>query len=256
MTFRPTGYTSWAAGATNIAEPTDVKKNVGWGINEQPASSYFNWLSNKVDSWRSYFDWATSLRPVVEDDFVRAIASGGGSGTISPMWTSASGGWLLTEATDAPGTLQFFGALNGGAAVDFYTRIGSLNDRDFRLELITKYVQRVGGETGYFFYGAIGHYGFAATGPSANYAFLYTPSGRGTTSIDLGVDPISTTYKKLVAERHGATLGVFIDDILRASIPGVMMGATAMKLGGQHVSATVLDTVNNSIDRIGLWRKV
>lgn len=255
MTFRPTGYTSWAAGATNIAEPTDAKKNVGWSVNEQPASSYFNWLSNKVDAWRAYFDWTTSLRPVIEDDFVRAIASGGGSGTISPLWSAASGGWLFTEASDAAGTMQIVTAGQNGT-YDIYSRIGSLTDRDFRMEMLVRTSVRIPDGTGYLFFGAMGHYGFVATGPSSNYGFVYTPSGKGMTAVDLGVDPQSSTYKKLVAERHGATIGVFIDDILRASIPGVMMGATGMIFGARAFTVNINGAFNNSIDRMGLYRKV
>lgn len=256
MSFRPTGYTSWAAGATNVAEPTDAQKNVGWGINQQPPSSYFNWLQNKVDSWRAYFDWTTSLRAVVEDDFVRAIASGGGSGTITPMWSAASGTWTLTEITDGAGSLQLFSPGINPGTYDFYTRVGSLGDKDFRLEVIAKIPARVASSTGYFFYGAMGHYGFVATGPSSNYGFVYTPSGRGPTSVDLGIDPQGSTYKKLCAERHGPTLGIFVDDVLKASMPGAMMGATAMTFGGRYFSVNVNDAINSSVDRVGLYRKV
>ena len=54
---KPSGFIGWGStGMTNTAEPLDSKKGTGWGVNEQPASSYFNWIEAKKDEWIQYLD--------------------------------------------------------------------------------------------------------------------------------------------------------------------------------------------------------
>ncbi len=256
MSFRPSGYIGWCStGATNVAEPTDAKKAVGWAINEQPPSSYFNWIQQKVDAWVQYFAWESALRPVVYDDFSRHLASGFTG--FHPLWTAASGSWQFVDpnvagAMDAQGTIKCFADTTG--IFDFKTRSAGAGNNDWRLEARVYYSDRGGAGTALEL-GAFDFFGFHATGPSSTWGFQFTPSGKTPTSFDVGVDPISSTFKKLVAERHGATMAVFVDDVLRVSVAGVAMGYTSFEMGGKIKQNTALDSITAVVDSFGYWVK-
>lgn len=65
----PTGglLPEFAASATNIAQPTSDKRAAGWGTNEAPPSSYFNWLHRTSYDWLRYLSYEWKL----QEDFIR-----------------------------------------------------------------------------------------------------------------------------------------------------------------------------------------
>lgn len=254
MTFRPSGYIGWCStGATNVTEPLDSKKAVGWAVNEAPLSSYENWLQQKTDAWLKYFDWMTSLEPVVVDDFV--YATGHSATGFLPQWFKTSGGYQIQEDNSALGVAFCFNA-NSTGIFDLSAPVGGgPAGRDFRMEFINKYSDR--GNSGAFMeMGILSYLSFMITGPSGNYGLHFRPTGGAATSVDLGVDPITTVYKKLVIERHGATMIVQIDDVTKATLPGAwpgVTGASAMQFGMRSVNNDVNQFPTQLVDKAGFW---
>jgi hypothetical protein len=48
---KPSETTNWNTSLSNNVEPSLSKKQLGWVLNEKPASSYFNWYMNLVEQW-------------------------------------------------------------------------------------------------------------------------------------------------------------------------------------------------------------
>lgn len=53
---KPTTIPRWATTSSNIVEPSEGKKDDGWGINEIPPSSYENWRTKSVGEWCAWID--------------------------------------------------------------------------------------------------------------------------------------------------------------------------------------------------------
>lgn len=239
MSIKPTGTPDWAYAATNLAEPIDAKKAVGWSIGEKPQSSYANWLEAKQSAWIRYL----SYENIVLDDFCQ-----GGGMTVTPYGTptglfpawavTGSGIMILQPASPGPagvpggldgmGVLGIWGTGVSGSIIQQLSKeAGGPGQRDVLLEAIVSMKSR--GGSGYFLeigaqIGSVINSGvltFGTTGPSANWFLNYGSynGAPGYTAVDLGVNPYSPTmYQTLIAERKGATLTVEIDGVQRAAI--------------------------------------
>jgi hypothetical protein len=273
MTFRPTGYTSWAAGATNVAEPLDALKVRGYGVNEAPRSSYENWLKNKVDQFISYLDWKAQLAPVVSDHFVRATGINVTTG-LYPIWNvkdAQEGSLSIAQARGFSGS-RAMGAIrtdfsnNVGISSGTYevtTTVGHLGDRDFAMEFLAWNVQP--NASGIFEYGlwhpqtaggqATGAMTFMSTGASGAMLLRLTPSGRGATLIGLGTYAYPQGYKAWRLERHGSTMAAFVDGVQVAVVPAVPVGMSGvpMRFGFRtHLWANGADIISLEVDKAEL----
>ena len=50
----PSETTGWNSGGTNNVDPGSAKKILGWVVDEQPASSTFNWILGVIESWLAW----------------------------------------------------------------------------------------------------------------------------------------------------------------------------------------------------------
>jgi hypothetical protein len=230
MPIRPSGLPSWASSATNIAEPTDAKKAVGWATNEQPPSSYFNWLQEKTGAWIRYLSYDT----VIDDDFVfdpglvRATGTYGSSGNRYGWGVTAgvsgSGDWFVGGAAgeDAVGTVfhTIRNAASGYGRLEKYVSFNA--SRDIIGEIRLRPYVPSGLNEGYiqagfvFPSGLVGGGGqamFLATGITQLpvWSFMWSPSLLGPTSVSLGVTSTPSAYQRLQFERVGETMTVAIN---------------------------------------------
>jgi hypothetical protein len=265
---RPTAYLGWCStGATNVAEPTDLKKARGWGIGEKPASSYLNWIHQTQDAGLQYLDWKSQLDPVVEDDFAyeesAAHATGYIGGTFVPKWVlTARGAGIggtpkitneinLTSPFFYGWTRDALGVLiletQGGQAPNLglneaYARVGNLNGRDFKAEFIAYDASVASGQTGtavqFGFYDASGVatgssgllMGFMYTGPSGLPMATWAPSGGGATSI-AGATRFYQAWTKYTIEARSPTMAFYFNDALIGAAPFVQFGASGKMVG-------------------------
>jgi hypothetical protein len=275
---RPSGYPGWGStGMTNIAEPTDAKKGYGWGVNEQPPSSYFNWLFQIQDQWIQYLDWRGKLVDVVENNCLPIGAYGftgmtaGGATTLdewqhySPSQVNLIGNnWDVTLSEHPNAVNGRVWASIGSGYAHILANVAGVADRGFRMEHILDFETRpiASGysiEAGlmYNHSGVSGcnlQLGWVATGRSGQLCAMWTPSGRTPTSIAFasgyaaGAGHGWTKHHKLTIEARGVTMAFYSNDILQAAVGSIPVGAVAgsqmfgVRIGGQ--SALTKATVN------------
>ncbi len=261
---RPSGYIGWASsGATNVAEPIDAKKAVGFSPSEKPPSAYFNWLLQKQDAWIQYLAWRTDLKTVVSDDFCVGdvqMVNSLGSTSMARDWYVFNPN-LFSQANNWNGVLAGVGYYpqqgNGAVSVlsppsgwnEFRKNVGNPSPRDMRMEFIAALlIQGTGNvdvhshEMGlmYAHSGMSGgnmQCGFTWDSIGSSIIFKWRPSGFGATSRALGGIPSSMSgIHKYVAEIRGATNAIYVDDLLVAAVPapGLLGMAT-----GWHADTTL-----------------
>lgn len=283
---KPSGYVGWCStGATNVTEPIDSKKAVGWAGNEAPPSSYVNWIQQKQDQWIQYLDWRSSLTPLVRDDFVvgDTITANGGNGV--GFTTGYYGPWYYERIVWAHqggvvgvlggvGNYQqpLMGVLYGGNPSGWYearVNVGNLTTRDMRMEFAAMFLSKdsqsqISWELGIMFAhsGMSGGNllcGFMATGSSGNLGFRWVPSGQNATSVSLGQIPSGMSgLHKYVSECRGPTNAIYVDDVLVTAVPvpGPIgaSGPVDLHFGGRFgvasgVKQLVLDYAELSVKR-------
>ena len=53
---KPPKVPRWNDGLANQTEPTEGKKDLGWTLDEEPPSSFFNFLMHFTGRWLKFFD--------------------------------------------------------------------------------------------------------------------------------------------------------------------------------------------------------
>lgn len=269
MAFTPTGYTSWGISATNIAEPLDSKKIVGWSVNEQPASSYFNWLENKRDQWINYLAWKDKLRPVVDDDFAYQVFGGNAvsyvqpTNVMAPMWQAGTSGRFWVGGGDvasggAIGNVFFAADFGVGSAANtgnvFIKKLlNGPGNSDFFMDYYFNFNGVSSG--GSFEMGYLGFMSFITTGASGTWGLCFKPSGVNATSIAMGEvavgTGISNNYRKFSLLRDGPTMTIRVNDIARISLPATPLDPAAFVFGAQ--GTYYANNFSAAIDRISLF---
>lgn len=118
---QPTYIPEWNTGGSNRTNPSGAEKIAGWALNDQPPSSYFNWLQYYTGAW---FTWLSQrvLKGGAEIDLVvNALSpdtSGGGGGltlVAGNGFTAGAGGDASLSGGDAAGSNAGGNAvINGG----------------------------------------------------------------------------------------------------------------------------------------------
>lgn len=231
---RPSSYIGWGStGATNVTEPLDSKKAVGWATGEKPGAGYFNWLLQKQDQWIQYLAWLSSLDPIVEEDFI-------GDSLRQPLVNAATGfaGWYkstgiaslirsdVSYLDSGLGYVTWTDSASG--AHEYTTRIGRLRARDFKMEFVIGDAIRghSGGSVAYGLFhtsgisGAFPRIGFVSTGASGTLGVQWQPSGAASpTSVALGVAMSPTALHKLTIENRNPTMAIYYEDVLQTAVP-------------------------------------
>lgn len=214
---RPSGYIGWASatGVTNIVEPTDAQKQMGWAQNQTPPSSYENWLRQMQDQSLSYLRWRMELDVIVRDDFVRIpfqvmnayAATGFGAVSlgytgynniyavnlqpnwyafISPAATNIAyqysfqdGSTNLPSVPASAGVISIQAPSYAVGPAEMYARVGTIGSKDFRMEFVVADFGRAAGDAG----GAVGlglfYEASGLTGPCPQLGFFWTGSSGG-----------------------------------------------------------------------------
>jgi hypothetical protein len=278
---RPSGYVGWGTtGLTNVAEPLDSKKQQGWGVNEQPPSSYFNWIQQKQDQWIQYLDWKTQLDNLIADDFFYAhnYNTNGTTGWLGSTnypqweyWLEGSGGGVgpvvSNSQNEAPAIGVFAtqaqsqqGARLGQARIT--ARVGNLYGRDFRMDALIRQIgwgaTSSSAEIGFFDASGVATgnnimMGFEWTGASGVMSAAWTPSGAASpTSVSLGIAP--SGWQKLSIESRSPTMSFYVNDLCLASAQSVAFGASGIvkTFGVRCISQTGPTGVSILIDRLDL----
>lgn len=232
---RPTGYPEWATSPTNIAEPSAAKKLSGWGVNEAPPSSYVNWLQSLTNKWIKYFEW----EPVVDDDFVRGTGYNAfATMTFGPVWNISTGVHVgYNFVGGGPGAAVIQAVASG--AVEYLTTMYNFyrlspGPQDFQFEMLG-YITPFGGSGSFTKIGFIDAAMVMTTGMSGGWYFTYTPSSAALTPTSIpfsspldAVDPVNPSYTtRLLIESEGATMSVYVNDVLKVSTPAVALKGTA-----------------------------
>lgn len=113
----PTKIPIWNTGGSNRTEPLTGEKTSGWAVDDEPPSSYFNWLQYYTGAWLTWLSERITKGTLEHDLIVSALppaASGdGGDLTLSgaDANTSGDGGVVVINGGDAAGS-------NSGGDVD------------------------------------------------------------------------------------------------------------------------------------------
>ena len=107
---RPLKVPTFNTGGANRAEPAAGKKTLGWVLNEEPASSFFNWLHFYTGAWLAWIDERMFDGGDEEDLTITAPVVG----------ATDAGGALILKAADGGATSGVGGNMTaqGGDAVD------------------------------------------------------------------------------------------------------------------------------------------
>jgi len=87
---QPTRLPIWNTGGSNRTEPTSGEKVTGWALDDQPPSSYFNWLQYYTGAWFTWMNQRVYKGATEVDLVVNALQPD----------TSGGGGDLTLEAGD------------------------------------------------------------------------------------------------------------------------------------------------------------
>lgn len=247
--IRPTGYPEWASSATNITEPLDSKKSIGWATNEAPASAYVNWLDEKTTAWIRYL----SYEPVVYDDFVYPTGMGN-----PPSGFDAT---MLSQFWDVKNEVHVEAANNGdGVGV-----LGLYRKADFKASGLYAVTKNIGpfinATTDVLVEGRVQigarnpnhviQFGvlnsdasgtnkhcmaFQTTGPSGSWFFMYGATSATMVDLNFRSDGgvIGRYADYFVAERRGPTLTVQINGTTKATVAsptGLLLGDDTLLKG-------------------------
>lgn len=121
----PTKIPEWNTGGANRTEPTAGEKVSGWSINDEPPSSYFNWLQYYTGAWFAWLSERLDKGTLEHDVILRAL---------SPA-ASGRGGHLELRAGDATTsgvggdvTVEAGAGLNGNEGGDASLKAGGAAD--------------------------------------------------------------------------------------------------------------------------------
>jgi hypothetical protein len=264
---RPSGYVGWGStGMTNTAEPTDAKKSYGWAVNEQPPSSYFNWIHQKQDEWAQYLGWRSLLSPVVQETFIPAglygwtgTTNGGSTGlgywqihTPSQVNTLGSNWDVTLSETPGDDGRQYIHIGSGYAHI--LANVGGVRGRDFKMEHVVMFSSRPASsgysiEAGlmYNHSGVSGcnmQLGWVATGRSGQLSAVWRPSGANPTSMNFASGYAAaaghqwSSHHKLTVESRGPTMAFYSNDRFLGAAPAVAVGGAGaqqfgVRVGGQ-----------------------
>lgn len=115
---RPTKVPEWNTGGSNRTEPTAGEKTSGWALNDQPPSSYFNWLQYYTGAGIEWLYERMNDGSGPEDFTIAALqpnTTGNGGDLLlqaGPARTTGSGGNATLEGSDGAGTDQDGGGVN------------------------------------------------------------------------------------------------------------------------------------------------
>ncbi len=265
---RPSGFIGWAStGATNVTEPIDAKKAVGWAVNEAPPSSYENWLKQKTDQWIQYLDWRGALSTLVEENFLPVGLYGftgmtnGGATVLGPwqLYTPSQvnlvgNNWDVQLSSAAGSNGRNFGLLGSGYG-HILANVGGIAGRGFLMEHVLNFWARPN-TTGYsieagMMYNHSGvsgcnpQLGWVTTGRSGMLCAVWVPSGGSPTLMSFasgyaGNAGAWSSSHKLTIEARGPTMAFYSNDRLLGAAPAVMVGSIAgvsqqfgVRVGGQ-----------------------
>lgn len=117
MADKPTKLPRWNTDATNQTEPSEGEKNVGWSFEEDPPSSFFNWLQFYTYKWFEWLDARVTntggTAPRIGLRGIGSIGEGGGTGATLTGNGAAAGSAATGGATSGPGGTSQGGAPNG-----------------------------------------------------------------------------------------------------------------------------------------------
>ena len=264
MSFQPSGYVAWCStGATNVVEPTDAKKAVGWSVNERPASSYFNWLAQRQDAAISYLLWRNGLDEVLNDAFSYYPAVAIGADLMNQAPTALAPNWLLSPSSVSLGgqvgaEQGIYLAPIGASYLAYAKSFVDVPQRDFRFEVVGYGIAQ--NASGYVEIGWPRALSFMATGASSFWGLCYRPSGRAATSI--GMSFISSgTYPitRMAVEAKGATMVVEVNGVNIYTFPYLTIGQTNSTNSTYefHVKAQQVgvDTSTLHVASVGVWKQ-
>lgn len=103
----PTKLPIWNTGGSNRTEPLTSEKTAGWAVNDQPPSSYFNWLQYFTGAWLTWLNERVTKGTNEIDLVVSALqpdtAGPGGDLTISsgPANGVSAGGSITVSTPDS-----------------------------------------------------------------------------------------------------------------------------------------------------------
>ena len=106
---QPTKKPEWNTGGSNRTEPAAGEKVSGWVIDDQPPSSYFNWLQYYTYAWIDWLNERMYKGSVEHDLTINALspdASGAGGDLILDAGdanTTGGGGYVLVRGGDGLG---------------------------------------------------------------------------------------------------------------------------------------------------------
>lgn len=247
---RPSGYVGWGStGMTNVAEPTDAKKAAGWSVNEQPPSSYFNWIQSKQDEWLQYLMWRTQLEPIVDTDFneeprpnMQTYDLGAADSTgLYPLWQKSAthvylGGGIVTLGDAAV-------AGDGASYLAYISKAVALPEagQDFVLEAMGSYSGET--KTSFSLGWASGALAFVATGQSGFWGVHCRQSGGNVTSIGMS-HVVSSGYGRFTLEARGPTMIVALNGAQIYALPRPVIAAGSDNFGVfmRHASGVAWNT--------------
>lgn len=106
---QPTYIPEWNTGGSNRTNPSGAEKVAGWALNDQPPSSYFNWLQYYTGAWFTWLNQRIYKGSGEIDLVVKALApdtsGGGGDLTLGAGdgFTAGAGGNVAINAGDGAG---------------------------------------------------------------------------------------------------------------------------------------------------------
>ncbi len=112
---KPTKVPEWNTGLANNTEPSGAEKITGWTVDDEPPSSFFNWLQNLAGAWLKWFDERIFDGSTEDDLVIHAPDPGTGAGGDLTLRGADSadntGGDTVVGAGDSVGTNLGGGAL-------------------------------------------------------------------------------------------------------------------------------------------------
>jgi hypothetical protein len=107
---QPAKIPIWNTGGSNRTEPLTGEKTSGWAVDDEPPSSYFNWLQYYTGAWLTWLNERVYKGSLEHDLTVAALqpdSSGNGGDlalTAGDADTSGDGGGVTIDAGDAAGS--------------------------------------------------------------------------------------------------------------------------------------------------------
>lgn len=114
---KPSKIPRWNDTGSNRTEPLEAEKDAGWTVNDQPPSSYFNWLQYYTGFWVKWLDErldkGANERSLVVRSLPPDVPGSGGDldVTAADGYSSGAGGNLSIAAGDAVGSAKDGGSV-------------------------------------------------------------------------------------------------------------------------------------------------